>query len=100
MLSNFIIFHGRGGKSQKNKPPDQTGCNQMDRHVKEVVTEYIKLVEMIVQGQGKIEDKTAWQEIPDVLQVRNTSYSKIISCKKTIIKMKRAMKSIGIDNNS
>ena len=72
----------------------------MNRQINQVVTEYIKLMKMIVQSQWKIEDKTAGQEIPNILQIRNTSYNNIISYQDTIIEMKRAVKSIGIDNNS
>ena len=71
----------------------------MKHQINRVVAEYIKLVEMIVQGQWKIEDKTARQEIPDALQIWKGPYSRIVNDIKRIIEMKRAAEAIGIDNN-
>ena len=72
----------------------------MDCYIKQMVTKNIKLIKMIVKGNWKKRNKTARIEIPNVLQIMDISYSKIINDINIIIKMKWAMKSIRIDDNS
>lgn len=60
----------------------------------------MKPVEVIIGRKGKKGNKTAGIKIPDPLQVLNTLYSRVIDDIEDIIEMKRAMKSIGINNNS
>ena len=72
----------------------------MDAQIKQVVTNDVKPVEMIIKSKGEIEDKTARQIIPDSLQILNISYFRIILYKNGIIKMKGTKKTIRIDDNS
>jgi hypothetical protein len=71
----------------------------MDRDVKQMVTKYIKPVEMIIKSNGKIGDKTTGPEIPDARQVLNIFYSKIINYGRSIIEVKRGKESIKINND-
>jgi hypothetical protein len=64
-----------------------------------MVTGYIKPIEMIIQSNGKIEDETAGQEIPDLLQMMNIPYGKIINDGRKIIKVKRTMEGIRINED-
>ena len=55
---------------------------------------------MIVQGKRKKSNKAARPPIPDILQVRNIPYIRIIDYIGDIIEMKGTKKSIRIDKNS
>ena len=71
----------------------------MNRQIKKVITQHIKLMEMIIQSNWKVGDKTARPEIPDILQILNISYSGIRSYRTNVIKIEWAKKSIRVDNN-
>ena len=64
-----------------------------------MIPEHIKPVKMIIQSNGKIEDEAPWKKIPDIRQVRNTSYRKIINYRRLVIQMERGKESIGIYND-
>ena len=68
----------------------------MNRQVHQMIPEHIKPVKMIIQSNGKIEDEAPWKKIPDIGQVRNTSYRKIINYRRLVIQMERGKESIGI----
>ena len=71
----------------------------MNAQIKQVITEYIQRTKMIVKRKGKIEKKPAGKEIPNVGPIMDIPDSKIINDGRLIIQMKRAMKSIRIDND-
>ena len=72
----------------------------MNCYVKEMVTKYIKPIEMIVESKGKESDKSARVIIPDALQNLDIFYSTIIGYISKIIEMKRIMEGIRIDENA
>ena len=72
----------------------------MDRQVEEMIAKYMKMIEMIIKCEGKESDETARIRSPNVQQILNISYSKIIYYRRFIIAAKRTMKSIGIDKNA
>ena len=65
-----------------------------------MITEYIELIEVMVQSEGKIGKKTVWPKFPDAMKVTDVSYRRIINDGADIIKVERSQESIGINNNS
>jgi hypothetical protein len=57
-------------------------------------------MKMIIKSKGKKSDEAARTKFPNVTQILNIFDRKIINYIKNIIKVKRAMKSIGINDNS
>ena len=72
----------------------------MDAQVKEMVSKYMKTVEMIVKSQGKKGNETAMIKLPYALQILDIPYSRIINYINVIIKVKRAIKSFRIKEGS
>jgi len=71
----------------------------MNCYVKKMVTKYIKPVKMIVHRKGKKRDNAARTKPPNVKQILDISYTKIIDYIKVIIEMKWTKKSIRIGEN-
>jgi len=63
-----------------------------------MVAEYVQLMIMVIQGNGKIGDKTRGPEIPDILQVGNIFYRRVCNYGRKIIELEGSKKSIGVDN--
>lgn len=72
----------------------------MNSDIKEMVAKYIKLIEMVVKSKGEKSDKTARIKFPNVRQVLDMPYRKIVNYIEIIVEMKRGMESIGIDENA
>ena len=100
MLNNFILSHCRSAKGQESQPPNQNSWNQMDYQVKQVVTKYVKSVEVIIKSQRKEGNKTTMKIMPDIMQIINISYCKIMDYETTVIELKRTKETIRINNNT
>ena len=72
----------------------------MNDQIKYVITKNIKSAEMIINGNWKEGDKTARVELPMGKKILKSSYKRILNYIMQIIKLKRAIKSIGVNDNS
>ena len=72
----------------------------MNGQIKQMITKYIKLMKMIIKSKRKKGDKTAGVIIPDAWKVKYISYGKIINYKDFIVKLKRVMEGIRVDNGA
>jgi hypothetical protein len=45
-------------------------------------------MKMVVKSKGKISDETAGPEIPDLLQIQDISYGKIVDYRRPVIELK------------
>ena len=86
-------------KGQKDQPPNQKGRDQMNSHVKNVITQDIKLAEMIIKGQGIECKKTKGVEFPDTKKIMDILDRWIIRYIRSVIEMKRRMEGVRINND-
>lgn len=72
----------------------------MDQQIGQVISKYTKLLKMIIQSKGKEGDKSARVIIPNTYKIMEIFYTNIPYNKTVIIKVKRAMKAIKINDGS
>lgn len=59
----------------------------MNGDIKEMVTKHIQVIKMIIKSEGKEGDKTAGIISPNVLDILDIFYSKIVDYVKKVIEM-------------
>jgi len=70
----------------------------MNCHIKKMVPKDIKLIEMIIKGNGEKSNKTAGVIRPKMLKVLYTSNDRISHYKTNIIEVKRRKEGVGIND--
>ncbi len=70
----------------------------MDRQIENMVSNDAELAEVIIEGKGKVKNEAPGQKAPDIRDVVDVPYGRIIDNGALIIKVERTMKGVRIDN--
>jgi len=69
----------------------------MNGYIKEMIAQYVQMMEVVVTGEGQEGEKTARAKLPDTRKVMDVPDGIIVDDISFIIEMKGGIKSIGID---
>ena len=100
MAFDLILFHYGRGEGQKEEPPDKYSRTYMNGQVKDVVSEYVQFIEVIVKREWEVIYKTCRPELPYLRQIIDVPYGVIIGYGRLVIEMERWVEGVRVGNDS